>query len=154
MRKSTLGLTDMERVDYYLDKTKRVDGCWEWQGDTALNGYGRAQVRGGMVYLHRFIYMTLHPDVDMAGLDTRHTCDNRICINPYHLEHGTRADNRLHSSLRGRNTRANLSLSQVREIRWMYTTGNFTQRKLGEMYGVRQDCISDLILNRTYKWVG
>ena len=66
-------------------------GCLEY-GD---KGYTTVSFYGKSVGLHRFVYISLNPDIDVTRLVIRHRCDNPKCINPEHLIHGTHRDNML-----------------------------------------------------------
>lgn len=72
-----------------------VDGCWEWQGNRSIDGYG---IVSNHVYgitregAHRVMYK-LHKGPIPEGLVIRHKCDNPPCVNPEHLEVGTALDN-------------------------------------------------------------
>jgi hypothetical protein len=85
-------------------------GCWEWQGPTSGNGrgggYGRMCLDGQtvsvhlVVFCHYFGYIPGKKQVD-------HTCENRICCNPAHLDLVTHLENqrrkarrKLHACLR------------------------------------------------------
>jgi len=43
-----------------------------------------------------------------------------------------------------------LTISKVKEIRKLYRTGNFTQRKLGKLYGINQTTIGKIIRNKNW----
>lgn len=75
--------------------------CWEWDGKL-LEGYGGISITGGEHFLaHRFSYALFFGTLKIE-LVVRHRCDNRRCVNPLHLELGTRADNRHDAVIRGR----------------------------------------------------
>lgn len=64
-------------------------GCIE----TPTLGARKVRFRGRQMPAYRFIHCILNQVV--AGYDdvVRHRCDNRRCINPDHLELGSRGDN-------------------------------------------------------------
>ncbi len=76
----------------------RVNGCWEWQGRITCQGYGQIGV-GSRVdgsrrtrQAHTVSYETFVGKVP-KGLVLDHTCRNRRCINPDHLEPVTAQEN-------------------------------------------------------------
>ena len=96
----------------------------------APEGYalvGRPGVRSRCVGLHRLTYCasvgcSLE---DIHGKVVRHKCDNPRCIEPTHLELGTRADNNRDRAERGRSakvvhTKHKLSAEQARTIQLRY----------------------------------
>jgi hypothetical protein len=67
--------------------------CWEWQGHVMRNGYGQFGLRRGVVVLaHRWAYEDLVVAIP-DGLDLDHLCRNTRCVNPWHLDPVTRAEN-------------------------------------------------------------
>ena len=71
--------------------TKNPDnGCWEWNGQIANSGYGRIKVKDHHGELrmqsaqHASYEAFIGPLPD--GLLVKQACNNRLCINPEHLE--------------------------------------------------------------------
>jgi hypothetical protein len=60
-------------------------GCWEWTGRLNRNGYGRVLVDGKEVAAHRFVYQAMLDSIGPA-IQLDHTCNNRKCVNPEHME--------------------------------------------------------------------
>ncbi len=70
-----------------------ADACWEWNAYVMPNGYGQFGVAPGRVVLaHRWAYESLRSTIP-PGLDIDHLCENRRCVNPWHLEPVTRSVN-------------------------------------------------------------
>ena len=80
------------------------DECWEWQGSRRGDSYGQLYVAHKHRAAHRFSFFLAncyYPPV------VRHKCDNRVCVNPHHLEGGTQTDNMRDVVERGRHFYAN-----------------------------------------------
>jgi hypothetical protein len=77
---------------------QKGSGCWEWTGGTR-QGYGRFRIGRKKITAHRYAYLAYHGA--LSGV-VRHKCDNRLCVNPDHLEVGTLADNVADMDARGR----------------------------------------------------
>lgn len=83
--------------DRFFTRVKQVDprnplSCWEWQRGKHTAGYGffKGPDCGG--YAHRFSWQHFNGPVP-KGLDLDHLCKNKPCVNPWHLEPVTRAEN-------------------------------------------------------------
>lgn len=81
-------------LDRFLAKfTVAADGCWVWTAAT-VKGYGHLRVQGRDWYAHRFSYeQAVGPIPD--GLQIDHLCQNKLCVNPDHLEPVTARENML-----------------------------------------------------------
>jgi len=131
--------------------TVDANGCFVVTSHKAKqNGY--PSYRGEP--MHRHIYKEQVGDIP-AGHVVRHKCDNRMCINPAHLETGTQAQNWGDMLSRNRNAKgvnigaAKLTPDDVRAIR----NSHDRQIDLAIRYGVRQCTISCVIRRTTWRHV-
>jgi hypothetical protein len=104
----------------YLRHTEKIGECLEWRRCLNSDGYPRAGIKGNTnIKVHREVFYLVngfYPDV------VRHSCDNRICINPDHLLPGTPIDN-----VKDRNQRARtfnyVSPEELNMVRYLRETG-------------------------------
>jgi HNH endonuclease len=91
--KVTVGRTrrtyDQNTSEYLIDLET---GCWVWQRSTSFQGYGQVWYKGRLHRAHRVFY-ELHRGPIPEGLQIDHTCGNRLCVNPDHLEPVTPIEN-------------------------------------------------------------
>lgn len=76
---------DEESPDY--------EPCWVWTGSTNNAGYGQVKFNAKNWNLHRLAWHMLVERLpqpgrarDADGLVLDHVCENRLCLNPSHLE--------------------------------------------------------------------
>lgn len=72
----------------------QTDTCWSWTGNTSTDGYGRffGHRIFGTTLPHRISWMDTHGPIP-SGLELDHLCQNRVCVNPDHLELVTHQEN-------------------------------------------------------------
>lgn len=83
-----------------------TDDCWEWNGPTLKNGYGQfgsGKNKGLSVLAHKASYQMIKGDPGDLVID--HTCTNKVCVNPGHLEAVTQQENILRERKANRKTR-------------------------------------------------
>lgn len=128
--------------------TINSNGCWIWQGRLDKDGYPRmnALCIGGKrkpVSVHKYNYEYKYGKV-AAGLVIDHTCLNILCVNPDHMEAITQTEN----VRRGKATE--LSIDIARDIRKLYSDGEYKQYDIAKIYNIHPARVSDIINNR--KW--
>ena len=82
-------------IAFILSNTERTEtGCLLYLGSNTLDyhGYCRTSLSGKKGQTHRHVYTALNGDIP-KGYIIMHTCDNRSCINPDHLQLGTNKEN-------------------------------------------------------------
>jgi hypothetical protein len=140
------------------------NGCWECTSHSANNGgIGYPQIaRNGKHYrLSRYMYEK-HIGEIPENMMVRHKCDNRLCINPDHLELGTHKDNMRDMIERGRSVacgkhgsapvRAKLNEGMIIDIRNRLAKKE-KQKDIAKIYGVNPSCISKIAIGRRWKTV-
>lgn len=75
--------------------------CWNWTASLDGKGYGKIKVGRKLVRASR-VSMQIETGINPGEWQVLHTCDNRKCVNPSHLYHGTHADNMADMIARGR----------------------------------------------------
>lgn len=68
-------------------------GCWLWHGAKNQKGYGVCRWAGRLRKAHAVLYEYVTGKILLPGVELDHTCRNRCCVNPAHLEEVTHQEN-------------------------------------------------------------
>ena len=134
------------------------DECWLWKASVSRNGYGQFGIGYKKVLPHRLAYELAHGEIP-DGKCVCHRCDVRRCCNPAHLFLGTKAENTADMVKKGRhaygerNGTSKLTDEQVRNIRSLYASGEFTQAELASRFSVHNVLISSIVRGERWKHV-
>lgn len=137
---------------------REFDECWLWSAGCFASGYGqffasRNKLGKATLRAHRVSWSITHNKEIPEGKHVLHRCDVRHCVNPNHLFLGTDLDNMRDMSAKERTHNTKLTGDKIKEIRHMYATGNYTQRKLGKIFGVTCSRICDIVNHKTWRHV-
>lgn len=99
--------------------------------------------------IHRYLAFQVAEREYDRSLVVMHTCDNKLCINPDHLEIGTQAKNNMDALIRRRHDPRNhpftkLDVDKVLEIRRLSKEG-YSQTSIAQAMGVAQPTISRVV---------
>jgi hypothetical protein len=134
-------------------------GCWIFTGSLDTSGYGLIGVggSGNIAKAHRVMYHKYKGEIP-DGMVMRHSCDIPCCVNPNHLDLGTKLENARDREDRGRGVRAGkfLKKDHVEKLFEMRNSGMTYQQisdKTGLSYfhvsaifsGKRQSSITGII---------
>lgn len=108
----------MTAIERFMSKVtpEPNTGCWLWLGQLKDNGYGVFREGGRdtpQITAHSFAFKIKHGRYPRSGFESCHVCDVRWCANPDHVFEGTRSQNMLDASRKGRiSNRANAKLTR------------------------------------------
>lgn len=90
-----------ERESFFWEKVEKVedDKCWKWLGSPQFDrkgkpAYGKFRIADGEIeWAHRVMYFLIYGNLPANKPLVRHTCRNKMCVNPRHLAAGDAKDN-------------------------------------------------------------
>jgi hypothetical protein len=146
----------MKQITYEITD----QGCWNCTSHYIKpNGYPLIVYKGKRITMSRYMYL-IHKGNIPKGLEIRHKCDNRKCINPDHLEIGTHSDNMQDMIKRDRrqhqvgikNPNAKLKESIVIRILKLYKSG-LTQKVIANKCNIDPRTVNKIIHKKTWKHI-
>lgn len=136
----------------FLNSIKISDtGCWEWAGLKNNKGYGQLSMIGKERLSHRYSYKYYKGGI--GAYHVCHHCDNPCCVNPDHLFLGTRKDNMIDMTRKGRHGTAKLNPESVLKVRELKVKGS-RNIDLAKMFSVSEKTIRQINSKEAWKWVG
>lgn len=147
----------MKSAEEFWSKLRKLDnGCWEKPSRNNCKTYYTVKWFDTVIAAHRLAAFlsgklpTLNaPRSSKANDHVLHTCDNKRCCNPAHLQVGSYSRN-LIDAYRRNVRQSKLSMKTANDIRKFHTSG-LSQVELGKTYGVSQAAISKIVRNEHYK---
>jgi hypothetical protein len=148
--------------DLLVHTTMSETGCMEWQRARTSAGYSQIWDGEKVQYAHRIVCKIVHGE-PAEKQEVMHSCDNPSCINPDHLTWGSRKDNMVDASQKGRLIGRNhvkgeahpsspLSELDIKVIRDLRDAGA-TLTRISEAYGVSIAAIHNITTRKTWKEV-
>lgn len=153
----------MSARDRFFAKVRKTETCWVWTAAIYGSGYGKFWDGEKVDGAHRVSYRLFVDEIPKDNV-VLHRCDNKLCVNPEHLDVGTQADNLQDMHKKGRQRsqetyikqsgdkawNASLTNLQAEAIRKEYLTGNTSWLKLATKYGVAKRTIGNIVKGKTY----
>uniref|UniRef100_A0A6H1ZVK7 Putative homing endonuclease n=1 Tax=viral metagenome TaxID=1070528 RepID=A0A6H1ZVK7_9ZZZZ len=121
--------------------------CWNWDAHIGSDGYGQFWFKGKLIHAHRVAWMIRNDFYIPDGMIVLHTCDNKRCVNPYHLKLGTYSDNMKDTMDRSSYRMGRISRFYDGEV-WLMQrlyNGGISQHKIAKIFKTSQGHISSLL---------
>lgn len=133
-------------LDRFLGRLPAVpdlDECWGWPQSAKpyrYGDYGRFKRQA-----HRVMFYIAHGRLPRGG-DVRHRCHNGRCVNPLHLDEGTRTDN-MQDAVRAGRTTTVVNPDKIGTIRALRSEG-LSQQKIADEVGINRTTVSRVLAGR------
>lgn len=140
--------------------TANPEKCWRWLNSEQGSGYGTFMYHGIKIRSHRLAYLLTKGEIP-EGMVIMHLCDNRMCVNPAHLEAGTTRDNVRDMYKKGRaaykgprgpqNPNVKLTKDVIPDIRARLARGEMLN-DIAARYGVKRTAIRYIKIGKTWAY--
>lgn len=129
--------------------------CLDWPFGRNSQGYGQVWVEGKNWRAHRYVMARTGRLDDSPGMEVRHLCGNRSCVNLRHLANGTAVENAADKVRHGtapwgeRCGGSKLTAAEVIAIRG----DQRAQREIAAEFGVSQPSVSRIKSGEAWAWL-
>ena len=148
-------LSRQEVEDYYVKNSENINSCLKVKKDYGNSysdtGYFTINYKYKIYSLPRFILKN-HYDNITSNIDTRHTCNNRWCINPEHLIPGTRQENVDDKKIHGTSGRK-LTELKVKVIKSLLRQNRISKKEIARIFKVCVTTIEKISREELWKYV-
>lgn len=146
----SFAITESLKARFWAKVSQDGDGCWLWTAAQRGAGYGSIKIEGKVHDSHRVAWILHNGTHVPAGQVVMHTCDNRSCCRPDHLQLGTYSENYTDAISKGRvkpfrPTRTEpLSRGELVRLRDEYTRG-VSRRQLSRKFNVAPTTLTRIL---------
>lgn len=103
-----------------------ASGCWDFSGASDKDGYKEFWLHRDSYRANRLSYALANSDLS-GELTVDHLCDNRQCVNPFHLEQKSAIDN----VRRGHRHHANTAKTHCKQGHEYTTENTYLRQRTG-----------------------
>ena len=138
-----------------LDETLLDNQCWLITNRLRQDNYVRISSGDKNYRGHSIFFTAYYKCCPLKGIVIRHRCDNRNCMNPYHLHLGTAIDNARDTKLRSGNARGantDTKLETIIAIQQLLTT-DLTMKEIAYQLGVSEYVVHGVKYKRAWQYV-
>ena len=152
-----------DTINYFCtDVDVDENGCWRNRTyKLERNGYLRVSFNSqkNRTTIPRLILIDRHGEEFMKNYVTRHLCNNKFCINPWHIIYGTQQENINDRQKAGRQAKgskngfAKLTEEEVKEIKFFLKQNNLTQTEIAKIFKTSNANISSIKNHKLWKHI-
>lgn len=141
--------------EYFIDE----NGCWVCTNRIVNHKYGYPSIylngTGKNIMLSKYNYIKKYGELP-EGMEMRHKCDNKLCINPDHMEPGTHKQNMEDMANMGkakRGTKSPFNKLTIEQAKIAKFGNGVSIEKLAIQFGVVPSTIHGIRKGKSWKWL-
>lgn len=127
--------------------------CTVWTGKVDKSGYGNIYFNGVQKGVHMLMCEATNEREIKPTEVTRHLCSQSLCVNPNHLQFGTRNEN-AYDAVIACNNKNYTSDDKIIEIRSTYLRDGLNMKERALKYGISVSVHRDIVNYKTFKHIG
>ncbi len=130
--------------------------CWLWTAAVLKGiGYGAFNLNGQVKGAHQVSLWLSNGQGEFSTEYSLHRCDNRLCVNPTHLFHGSQADNIRDAVQKGRMPKGEAihcsKLTEANVLEIFHSREH--QETTAARFGIIRQTVSDIRRGRRWAWL-